>query len=250
MSDTKGGSMSAVLVAEDLTVAYGGINAVRGLNIRVNEGCATALVGRNGAGKTTAMRGIMRTDGVSVSGSISVRRGSGLVQMSRPSTRDLALAGVAWVPDTRRLFPRLTVRQMLTLAAESTLGTSRAQEAVAEAVDAVPQISDLLERNSTQMSGGQQQLVAIARAFATKPAVILMDEPSEGLAPVVVDQVRNVVRGLMGGGVGVLLAEQNVDFVLDIADDVIGMVAGESAWATTAAACRGDRRLLESVVAL
>lgn len=250
MAETSEKGSSGVLVAEDLTVSYGGITALRGLNVRVDAGRALALVGRNGAGKTTAMRGIMRSDGVSVTGRTSVRRDGQLVKMSRPSTRDLALAGVAWVPDTRRLFPRLTVRQMLTLAAESTLGVSRAVASVDEAVEAVPQIRDLLDRNSTLMSGGQQQLVAIARAFATKPTVILMDEPSEGLAPVVVEQVRDVVLRLKSEGVGLLLAEQNIDFVLDVADDVVGMVAGESVWTTTADTCRADRSLIESVVAL
>lgn len=207
------------LVLEDVTLNYGSATAVFGLSLSVAAGEAVGLLGRNGAGKTTTLRGII--------GSTVRRRGSIRYfdeEISGQRADRIARKGIAWVPDDRRIYTTLTVRENLLLASRER--GNHARQAVDEAVAAVPLVEKLLPRKGVQLSGGEQQAVAIARAVVARPRVLLLDEPAEGLAPIIVDVLKQSVIDLQRGGMTVLIAEQNLDFVLDATQRVCVLDSG------------------------
>ncbi|HSF26752.1 MAG TPA: ABC transporter ATP-binding protein [Actinomycetes bacterium] len=221
----------------DLTVRYlhayyGTAHVLFAVDLDVPGGATTAVLGRNGAGKTTLLRSIANA-GVSTTG--QVRYGE-LELTAMPSYR-VARAGVALVPEDRRIFARLSVRDNLALAAQAAAGTARPALPVGEVVELFPLLGRLLDRPGYALSGGEQQLLAVGRAMVANPTLLLLDEPSEGLAPRVVEQVGEAIRRLRDEfDLSVVLAEQNTRFALELADSVTLIDGGTVVWSGTTAA--------------
>ncbi len=193
---------------------YGDAHILHGVDIDVPAGSVVALLGRNGMGKTTLIRSVM---GLSPPG---VRSGS-VVWKSEPilglPSHEIARRGVAIVPQGRRLFPSLTVTEHLTVLkpASSTSGWT-----VAKAFEFFPRLAERRSHRGSQLSGGERQMLAVARALMIDPELILMDEPSEGLAPVMVQHLEGIIGQLKAAGLSILLVEQNLYSALAVADRV------------------------------
>jgi len=231
------------LVMEDVTLSYGSATAVFGLSLTLAPGETIGLLGRNGAGKTTTLRGIV--------GSAVKRRGSIRLFGEEISTRradQVARQGVAWVPDDRRIYAALTVRENLMLASRAR--PAQARQAVDEAVEVVPLVKKLLRRKGVQLSGGEQQAVAIARALVAKPKVLLLDEPAEGLAPIIVADLKESVIRLQKTGTSVIVAEQNLDFVLGVSQRVYVLDSGRPVLTCSAAEFRDSPELQNQHLAI
>ncbi len=225
---TESASRSPVMLELDTVDAwYRAAQALFGVSLRVAEGEVVGLLGHNGAGKSSTFNAIMNLE-VRRRGSI-VAAGKDLAGMA---TDAIARHGVSWVPEDRRIFPGLTVRENIDLArfAAADRGTVGADELA----DALPLLRPLLERNGNQLSGGEQQLVAVARALVPRPRVLLLDEPTEGLAPLVVEGLASTIATLPRDfGVSVLLAEQNFDFVVELSDRVYVLDTGRIVHSST-----------------
>lgn len=199
--------MTAAITVTGLTRRYRGKLTLDQVSVDFEAGAITGLLGRNGAGKTTSLRGII--------GSGVRRRGSVRYfgeEIGGMRADQIARKGISWVPDDRRIYTTLTVRENLLLASRERSGPAR--QAVDEAVAAVPLVEKLLPRKGIQLSGGEQQAVAIARAVVARPRLLLLDEPAEGLAPIIVNSLRDSIIELQRSGMTVLIAEQNLNFVL------------------------------------
>ena len=203
----------AILAVHDLRVSYGAAEAVRGIDLHVPRGSVVALIGPNGAGKTSALRAI--------GGQL---KGRGRIvfagrDVGRWPAHQIAAAGFAQVPQGRRLFAELTAEENLLLGAWGR-GSSERERALAAAFAMFPRIEERAHQRAGSLSGGEQQMVAIARALMREPALIAMDEPSLGLAPIVVRDVFDTIRRIRESGVSVLLVEQNAVQALGVSDAV------------------------------
>ena len=208
----------ARLDVEGLDQHYGGAPMLRGVGLAIEPGACLALVGRNGAGKTTLLRclaGLIPASG----GRIIL---DGAVLNGVPADRR-ARSGLAYVPQGREIFSDLTVAENLRVAARAH-GLDRT-DAVAEAVALFPALRDLWHRPGGNLSGGQQQQLAIARALATRPRLLLLDEPTEGIQPSVVSAIEAVIAGLKGR-ISVLLVEQYLEFAVRLADSFVVLSRG------------------------
>jgi branched-chain amino acid transport system ATP-binding protein len=213
-----------MLDVEAIQTYYGESHILHGVSIRVGEGEAVALLGRNGAGKTTLIR--------SVAGFTPPREGrvvfGGQPVQAWPAYR-IARQGLALVPQGRRIFSPLTVSENLTLGA-------RPGEWTLERVYALfPRLGERALQPGGTLSGGEQQMLAIARALMTNGRMLVLDEPSEGLAPIVVREIGRIVRALKGGRLSILMVEQNYHLALRIADRVYVMNKGQIVWEGTPA---------------
>jgi len=220
------------LEVRDLHVYYGESHALQGVSLTVREGEIVALLGRNGAGKTTTIRGIL--------GLTPPRAGRVLLDgrdvAGRPVHENVR-AGMAWVPEDRRIFPGLTVEENLEVA---TLPPRGEDAWTPERVFAeFPLLAPLRRRRGGALSGGQQQLLAIARALCGNPRVLLLDEPSEGLAPLIVRELGEAVRRLKGT-LPVLLAEQNARFAVGLCDRGVVLEKGRVRFEGTRAELQAD----------
>jgi branched-chain amino acid transport system ATP-binding protein len=212
----------AMLELRDVELRYGGVPAVRDLSFQVGRGEVVGLVGPNGAGKSSTLLAIM--------GMVALHRGEILLE-GRPlagrKTEAIVRSGVALVPERRHIFPELTVEENLRLG----LVGRRSQEGAAEDLDRVaglfPVVRDARHRAAGVLSGGQQQQLAIARALVARPDVLLLDEPSLGLAPAVVDGVFDVLAEIRAQGVTILLVEQRAQFAVGFADRTHVLANGE-----------------------
>ena len=202
-----------MLEVKDIDVFYGDAQALYGLSLQVREGEVVTLVGANGAGKTTTLRAI--------SGLLPVARGEiafeGRSLLGVPAHRRAEL-GIALVPEGRELWPQLTVRENLELGAYGKAARRRLSESLERVYELFPVVKERSRQVAGSMSGGEQQMVAIARALMTRPRLLMLDEPSLGLAPVVVSQVFDTIRRLHAEGLTILLVEQNLKKALEMAD--------------------------------
>ena len=236
----RSGGTTRVLEISGIHTYYGETQALFGVSLAVHAGVVVALLGANGAGKTTTLRSIL--------GLTPARRGTVRFDgrdVTREATHAIARAGVGWVPDDRRVFPSLTVARNLAIAGKRTRFRAWTLKECFEVFSA---LEYLMARECENLSGGEMQMVAIARVLVGAPGLVLLDEPSQGLAPKVVQDVMRVVTRLRAEGVGVLLVEQNVETALGVADRVCVLDRGLVAWQGSPAALRDDaplrRRLL------
>ncbi len=210
-----------MLVVEDLHVYYGKIKALDSVSIRIGEGEAVAVVGRNGAGKSTLIKTVM---GV-------VRASRGRIIFEEKDITNLppwerAKLGLGYIPEGRRLFPYLTVEENLVLGGYSISTREELRERLEEVYNLFPRLRERRKQLARTLSGGEAQMLAIARALVAKPKLLLMDEPSQGLAPVVVDEIFKKISELKESGQAILLVEQNVKKALEIADKVYILETG------------------------
>lgn len=210
-----------MLELKSLDAGYGGFQALFGINLDVKAGEAVGVIGPNGAGKTTLMRVI--------SGLIRPTRGTiameGADVVATPPHLIVGL-GIAHVPENRRLFPRLTVEDNLKMGAYMPKARARFAERLEFVFDLFPRMKERRGQMAGTMSGGEQQMCAIGRALMSDPKLLLLDEPSAGLAPVVVQQVFELVKRIRSGGLTVLIVEQNVQQVLKVVDRAYLLEAG------------------------
>jgi len=210
-----------VLVVEDLRVRYGGVEAVRGLSLEVRPGEIVGLIGANGAGKSSTLHAIM---GVAPVTGGDIRLGDASLRGRRPE--DVARDGVALVPEGRRIFGELTVEENLRLGFAARRGGDSAA-ALRDVFALFPIVEEFRNRHAGALSGGQQQQLAIARALVAEPDVLLLDEPSLGLAPGIVDVVFDVLAAIRDRGLGILLVEQRAQRTVAAADRCHVLANGE-----------------------
>jgi branched-chain amino acid transport system ATP-binding protein len=210
-----------MLVMKSVDAGYGTFQALFGVSLDVEAGEAVGVIGPNGAGKTTLMRVI--------SGLIRPRAGAismeGVDVLKTPEHRIVSL-GIAHVPENRRLFPRLSVADNLKMGAFIPEARARYAERLAFVFDLFPRMKERRNQLAGTMSGGEQQMCAIGRALMSDPKLLLLDEPSAGLAPVVVQQVFELVKRIRASGLTVLIVEQNVQQVLRVVDRAYLLEAG------------------------
>jgi branched-chain amino acid transport system ATP-binding protein len=228
-----------LLEVKDLSVAYGEIEALRGVSFTIDEGAVVALLGSNGAGKSTTLRAI--------SGLVAPRAGSILFD-SKPiaglSPRTIVKLGVAHVPEGRRVFPGLTVRENIMLGASNGNASTVAIRRDADGMfDLFPSIRPFADALGWTLSGGQQQMVAVARGLMAKPRLLLLDEPSLGLAPVVMQAVFQTIAEIHKRGTTVLLVEQNAHMALKVANWGYVLESGRLALGGDSATLWSDERI-------
>jgi branched-chain amino acid transport system ATP-binding protein len=215
--------VTPLLQLDDVNSYYGDSHVLQGVSLAVAPGRVLTLLGRNGAGKTTILKSII--------GIVRPRTGrivfAGVDVAGQPSYR-IARSGIGYVPETRGIFPSLSVLENLTLAARRAPG---ADGWTLERVYALfPRLAERRASGGATLSGGEQQMLSMARALLTNPRLLLLDEPTEGLAPLVVAEIETVLSRLKGEGLAILLVEQNLDFALAFADEIAVLGKGQIRW--------------------
>src|SRR5438094_6092460 len=236
---------STLLDVHEIETAYGLSRVLFGVSIAVNAGECVCLLGRNGVGKTTTMRSIMGLTPPQA-GRV-VWKGTDITGW--PPYR-VARAGLGFVPEDRRIFADLTVWENLDVASRSARRGSGHDFSIDRVFDLFPKLRELTGRNGGFLSGAEQQMLTIARTLMGNPELLLLDEPSEGLAPIVVDHLRQQIARLKAGGQTILLAEQNVEFSLSLADRVYVLEKGHIRYEGTAREFREDETIRQRYLAL
>lgn len=213
---------SPLLTVEDLRVSYGGVPALYGVSFEVRAGEVVALVGANGAGKSTTLRAI---SGLIPADSGSIRLEGH--QLNRMPPHAIAALGIAHVPEGRRIFSRLSVLQNLLLGSYTRAARSAEQQTLEEVLTLFPRLRERLYQRAGTLSGGEQQMLAIGRGLMLRPRLLMLDEPSLGLAPLVVEGIFDVVRTLSASGMTILLIEQNVKETLTLAHRAYVLQVGQ-----------------------
>jgi branched-chain amino acid transport system ATP-binding protein len=234
-----------MLELSDVTAGYGSFQALFAVSLAVESGEAVGVIGPNGAGKTTLMRVISGLLPCS-SGEIAFE-GRRLAEIPPHLVVE---AGIAHVPENRRLFPRLTVEENLRMGAFAASARRHFRERLAWVYDLFPRLRERRGQLAGTMSGGEQQMCAIGRALMSKPKLLLMDEPSAGLAPLAVEQVFDLVRRIRSEGFTVLIVEQNVQQVLDLVDRAYLLEAGHIRLSGAAADLRRDDAIRQAYMGL
>ena len=232
-----------ILAVGEIYTAYGLSRVLFGVSLEVAAGECVCLLGRNGVGKTTTMRSIMGLTAPQ-QGRV-VWKGRDIAGREPYQIADL---GIGFVPEDRRIFADLTVWENLDVAARSRGGTSA--WTLERVFGLFPKLRELVDRQGGFLSGGEQQMLTIARTLMGNPELLLLDEPSEGLAPLVVDHLKEQIARLKQDGLTILLAEQNVDFCLDLADRVYVLEKGHIRYEGTAASFREDESIRAQYLAL
>jgi branched-chain amino acid transport system ATP-binding protein len=211
----------SLLSVHGLKVAYGGIQAVRGIDLEVAEGELVCLIGANGAGKSSTLKGIM---------GLAHPRGEVLLageRLHKLPTHAIAARGLALVPEGRGVFGRLTVAENLDMGAYARRDRAGIQADLARAYDLFPRLAERREQLAGTLSGGEQQMLAIARALMGRPRLLLLDEPSMGLAPLMVRKIYETIAMIAAEGVTLLLVEQNAHLALKVSQRAYVMESGE-----------------------
>jgi branched-chain amino acid transport system ATP-binding protein len=229
-----------MLQVSNLNAWYGASHVLQDISIEVAKGEIVCLIGRNGAGKTTTLKSIM--------GLMDKTRGSAVFKgkelLSQPAHLRFAL-GLAYVPEERRIVQGLSVRENLRLGLVASPEKKREAELIEEIARIFPRLAERLDQEAVTMSGGEQQMLAIARAMIAKPDLIMLDEPSEGIMPVLVDEMFELFRTMKAQGTTVLLVEQNVELALDIADRAYVLDQGAVVYHAAASDLLADNEIKE-----
>jgi len=231
----QGRAAPSLLAVEHIDAFYGETQVLFDVSLKVAPGEVVALLGPNGAGKTTTLRAILGLTPPSA-GTIHFDGR----EVTRSATHDIARAGIGWVPDDRRIFPTLTVARNLAIARKRSRFRAWSEK---ECFEIFTALEYLMHRECENLSGGEMQMVAITRALLGSPGLVLFDEPSQGLAPKVVQDVMKTITRLKAEGISVLLVEQNVQSALEVADRVYVMNLGCIVHEGPAEALRSDSSL-------
>ncbi|WP_127562906.1 ABC transporter ATP-binding protein [Nioella ostreopsis] len=212
---------------------YGETQVLYGLSLTAKAGRVMAILGRNGAGKSTTLKTIM--------GLLPARSGSITFDGKPIPTRafDVAKSGIAYVPETRDIFPSLTVRENLEIAAKR-FGGADAEWTLERVVDLFPRLGERMDNGGMELSGGEQQMLAIARGLLMNPRLLILDEPTEGLAPIIVKLIHDKLQELKAAGLSMIIVEQNFGFATSLADDVVIVGKGQIVWTGSAEEIRAD----------
>ena len=227
--------MSAVLEAEGLQTYYGKSHILHGVSLKVNQGELIALLGRNGAGKTTTMRSVM--------GLTPPREGNIKLfgkDVTKAASHRIANAGVGYVPEGRKIFGHMTVHENLLVPAET-----KGPWTIETVYKLFPRLEERKTSNGGRLSGGEQEMLAIARALLLNPKFLILDEPSQGLAPVIVQEVMRTIGRMKGEGMSILLVEQNAHLALQLADRAYVLSDGEVVYDGSAAELGADTERME-----
>ena len=227
------------LALEEVDALYGDSHVLHSVSFGVAEGRVLALLGRNGAGKTTCMNTVI--------GWLRPRRGAVRLfgeAIERLSPEAIARKGAGLVPQGRRVFPTLTVRENLEVAHRKDARKGPAGWSLKSVFELFPRLSERAEQHAGSLSGGEQQMLAIGRALMGNPRLLLLDEPSEGLAPLIVAEVGRTIAKLKAQGQSIVLVEQNVKMALELADDAVLLNTGRVAFSGPAAQVRDNPTLI------
>ena len=213
--------MSALLKVKDLEVSYGGINAVKGIDLHVNQGELVALIGANGAGKSSSLKAIAGL----------LKPSAGEIHFANQETKklpayELVRLGMGMVPEGRGVFKRMTILENLQMGAYLKSDAKDIERKLDEVYSYFPRLKERLSQLAGTLSGGEQQMVAMGRAMMAEPKLLLLDEPSMGLSPIMVETIFDVVRSLSANGMTILLVEQNARLALQMADRAYVMESG------------------------
>jgi branched-chain amino acid transport system ATP-binding protein len=232
------GKTKPVLQVQDIQTYYGAIQALKGISLEVYEGEVVTLIGSNGAGKTTTLR--------SISGIVPPRTGK-IIYQGRDITglpgHEVAAMGIAHSPEGRRIFPRMTVRENLDMGAFTRRDAEGIRADIERVFELFPRLKEREKQKAGTMSGGEQQMLAMGRALMAQPTVLLLDEPSLGLAPVIVDKIYEIIREINEQGVTILLVEQNANYALDVSSRGYVLETGTVALTDNSASLRTDERV-------
>ncbi len=212
--------MAEILNIENINVYYGQIHALKDVSLRVDEGEVVALIGANGAGKTTTLRtisGLLR----SKTGSIKLMNN----EISHTEAHKLVSMGVAHVPEGRRIFLQMTVQENLEMGAYTNPANLKA--GIEDVYGRFPRLKHRMNQIAGTLSGGEQQMLAMGRALMSKPKLLMLDEPSMGLAPILVQQIFDIIKELHKAGTTILLVEQNAEMALEVADRAYVLETGK-----------------------
>lgn len=232
------GKTKPVLQVQDIQTYYGAIQALKGISLEVYEGEVVTLIGSNGAGKTTTLR--------SISGIVPPRTGK-IIYQGRDITglpgHQVAAMGIAHSPEGRRIFPRMTVRENLEMGAFTRRDADGIRADIERVFELFPRLKEREKQKAGTMSGGEQQMLAMGRALMAQPTLLLLDEPSLGLAPVIVDKIYEIIREINEQGVTILLVEQNANYALDVSARGYVLETGTVALTDNSASLRTDARV-------
>ena len=205
-----------MLEVRDLKLNYGGIQAVKGINLDVGQGELVALIGANGAGKTSALKALARML-PQATGQVRLNpEGSATIDLMQLPAHELVAHGVALVPEGRGVFARQTVLENLQLGAYRVQDDQLVQQRLDDLLERLPRLKERASQQAGTLSGGEQQMLAIARALMSAPKLLLLDEPSMGLAPIMVDRIFELITSARDSGVSILLVEQNARLALKV----------------------------------
>jgi branched-chain amino acid transport system ATP-binding protein len=233
-----------ILELKDIHAYYGGIHALKGINLYVDKGEIVTLIGSNGAGKSTTLK--------TISGQVKPKQGNIFfngTDISKAQPHETAISGVAQVPEGRRIFPRLTVKENLEMGAFAVKDKKLIAERMEKAFHYFPRLKERLKQTGGTMSGGEQQMLAIGRALMSGPTVLMLDEPSMGLAPIIVEQIFAIIKELNETGMTILLVEQNAFQALQIANRGYVIQTGEIIMSGQSAALLVDEQVKEAYLA-
>jgi branched-chain amino acid transport system ATP-binding protein len=229
---------AALLEIQDLEVSYGGIRALKGVTLEVRRGEIVAMIGANGAGKTTTLKTIVRLLPIAA-GSI---RYDGK-DLAEEDTEDVIEAGISLVPEGRAIFPNLTVRENLDLGAWNHKQPSAMSESIDEVVKLFPRLGERMKQEGGTLSGGEQQMLAIGRAMMARPSMLLLDEPSLGIAPRLVQDIFEAIKLIAEAGTTILLVEQNTRLALKYSKRAYVLRTGEIAMSGASAELAKDEEI-------
>ena len=231
--------MSNILEIKDLVVSYGGIEAVKGISFDVNDGEIVTLIGANGAGKSTTLKAI---SGLVKPKSASIKMQG--IEICGKSPDAIVKSGITLVPEGRRVFPNLTVKENLKIGAY--LRNDRLDDDIKYVYDLFPRLREREWQLAGTLSGGEQQMLAVGRALMSKPKVIMMDEPSLGLAPLIVKGIFDIIKAINKEGITVLLIEQNANMALQVAHSAYVLETGNITMSGTGEELLSDNRIREA----